>query len=83
MKKKSPTQPGDVLILRTSKSYTIYAVGSVEKKGQRDFTGQEHVQALRTRAAATTAAKALVAPRGRIHLLDIDTGDWSEIVTSA
>jgi len=77
--KESPTQPGDALILRTSKSYTIYAVGPVSRKGQQDFKGEEHVGHVSTRDAAVSAAAALVAPLGQIYLLDIDTGDWSEI----
>jgi hypothetical protein len=32
-----------------------------------------------TFAEAVKTAKAIVAQRGRIYLLDIDTGEWSEI----
>jgi hypothetical protein len=73
------TEIGDVLILRTSQSYTVYAVGSVATVGQRDFSHSEPVSHVETYAEAVTAAKALVVLGGRIHLLDIDTGEWSEI----
>ena len=79
MTKQWPTEIGDVLILRTSQSYTVYAVGSVAAAGQHDFSHSEQVRHVLTRAEAVTTAKALVAPGGRIHLLDIDTGKWSEI----
>ena len=79
MTKQWPTEIGDVLILRTSQSYTVYAVGSVATAGQHDFSHSERVRHVLTLAEAVTTAKALVAPGGRIHLLDIDTGKWSEI----
>ena len=77
--KQWPTEIGDVLILRTSQSYTVYAVGSVATAGQHDFSHSERVCHVATHAEAVTTAKALVVPGGRIHLLDIDTAEWSEI----
>ena len=74
-----PTEIGDVLILRTSVSYTVYAVGSVATAGQHDFSHSEPVRHVSTHAEAVTTAKALVAPGGRIYLLDIDTAEWSQI----
>ena len=87
MTKEWPTEIGDVLILRTSLSYTVYAVGSVVTAGQHDFSHSERVRHVATHAEAVETAKALVAgraerpgePGGRIYLLDIDTGEWSEI----
>jgi hypothetical protein len=38
------TRVGDVLILLTAKSYTVFAVGSVLKDGQCGFEGQPNVQ---------------------------------------
>jgi len=35
--KRIPTQAGDVLILQTSQSFTIYALGVVTTDGQQDF----------------------------------------------
>ena len=37
MAKRIPTQRGDVLILQTAKSFTIYAVGTVFEDGQQEF----------------------------------------------
>jgi hypothetical protein len=73
------TEVGDVLILRTSRSYTVYAVGAVSVSGQRDFNGSRTVTHTPDRAGAVRMAKSLLVPSGRIHLLDIDTEDWSEI----
>jgi hypothetical protein len=77
--KQWPTEIGDVLILRTSRSYTTYAVGSVVTAGQHDFSHSEQVRYVTTHAEAVKTAKAIVAPHGRIYLLDIDTGEWSQI----
>jgi hypothetical protein len=77
--KSSPPEIGDVLILRTSVSYTVYAVGPVVTAGQTDFSHGQQPHHVTTFAEAVKAAKAIAAPRGRIHLLDIDTGEWSEI----
>ena len=74
-----PTEIGDVLILRTGLSYTVYAVGSVTGAGQHDFNHSEPVRHVSTHAEAVTTANALVAPGGRIYLLDIDTAEWSQI----
>ena len=74
-----PTEIGDVLILRTSVSYTVYAVGPVATPGQSDFSHGQQTHHVTTFAEAVKTAKVLVAPRGRTYLLDIDTGEWSEI----
>ena len=74
-----PTRCGDVLILQTDKTFTVYAVGPVSKDGQQDFDGQTNLKHVKDRAAAVTEAKALVVPGGRIFMRNIDTGDWSEI----
>jgi hypothetical protein len=74
-----PTEIGDVLILRTSRSYTAYAVGSVVTAGQHDFSHCEQVLHVTTHAEAVNTAKAIVAPHGRIYLWDIDTREWSQI----
>ena len=79
MEKQWPTDIGDVLILRTRLSYTVYAVGSVVTAGQHDFCHSEQVRHVTTHADAVNAAKAIVAPGGRIYLLDIDTQEWSQI----
>jgi hypothetical protein len=74
-----PTEIGDVLILRTSASFTVYVVGRVATVGQQDFSHHQQVQHVTTHAEAVKAARTIVAPRGKIHLFDIDTGEWSEI----
>ena len=72
------TQVGDVLILQTNKSFTIYAVGPVTKAGQQDFCSQMNVTHAPDRAAALVDAKAFLAPGRRIVLCDMDTNEWSE-----
>jgi hypothetical protein len=74
-----PTKIGDVLVLRTRQSYTIYAVGAVARLGQQDFKEQAGVMHVPTHKEAVQAAKSLLGPEGRIYLLDIDTAEWSEI----
>ncbi len=79
--KQIPTQVGDVLILRTDQSRKsfIYGVGRVSNDGQQDFHGGANVKYVRDRAAAVAEAKALVQPRRRIFLWNLDTGKWSEV----
>lgn len=79
MEKQWPTEIGDVLILRTSKSYRVYAVGSVAAVGQHDFSHSEQVRHVPTLGEALEIAQTLIGPGGRIYLLDIDTAEWSEI----
>jgi hypothetical protein len=74
-----PAEIGDVLILRTRVSYTVYAVGPVATAGQADFSHGQQPHHVTTYAEAVKTAETIVAPRGRIYLLDIDTGEWSEI----
>ena len=88
-----PTQLGDVLVLRTDQSFSVYVVGQVTKDGQQDFDtycrGQPehahqrgHVTVTYTKdhTSAVAEAKALVVRGGRIFLRNLDTGDWSEIL---
>jgi hypothetical protein len=75
-----PTQPGDVLILSTDQSFTVYAVGLVTKDGQQEFDTHMNVKYDRARRAAVADAKALVVPGRRIFVRNIDTGAWSEIL---
>jgi hypothetical protein len=77
--KRMPTHIGDVLILGTTQSYTIYGVGKVSKDGQQDFGRQTGITYANDHAAAVTQAKALVAPGRKIFFGNIDTGEWSEI----
>jgi len=79
MVKRIPTQVGDVLILRTTQSYVVHAVGRVFKDGQQDFSSEANVNYEIDYAAAVAQAKALVSPRRRIFCRNIDTGDWHEI----
>ena len=79
MAKRIPTHLGDVLILRTTQSYAVHAVGRVSKDGQQDFSGDANVNYDVDYAAAVAKAKALVAPGGRIFFRNIDTDDWKEI----
>jgi hypothetical protein len=71
-----------VLVLRTSQSYTVYAVGAVARSGQQDFAHHEAVTHVQSHTDAMTVATTLVAPGGRIYLFDIDTAEWSEIAVA-
>jgi hypothetical protein len=73
------TRVGDVLILQTARSYTIFALGRVSRDGQHDFSGDPNVQHVSDRDAALVAAKALLIAGRRILLRDLDSGEWSEI----
>jgi hypothetical protein len=79
MAKRIPIHLGDVLILRTTRSYAIHAVGRVSKDGQPDFSSEQNVNYEIDYAAAVAQAKALVLPGGRMFILNIDAGDWTEI----
>jgi len=74
-----PTEVGDVLILRTEHTFSIHAIDVVTKTGQQDFRGHVHVKYVRNDEEALTEARALCVPGRRIFLLDIDSGDWSQI----
>ncbi len=79
MAKRIPTQAGDVLVLRTAKSYTIHVVGRISNDGQQDFKDQSDLKYEKDRGAALAAAKRLRTPGRRIFLGDVDTNTWSEI----
>jgi hypothetical protein len=74
-----PTRVGDVLILETRKSFTIYVVGLITKDGQQSFHDRTNQDNVKTRTAAVACAKTLVKPGRRIFLQNIDTGSWSEL----
>jgi hypothetical protein len=76
-----PTQIGDVLILWTDQSFSVYSVGYVFTEGQQDFAAQRNARQERDRAASVAAAKALVVYGRRIFIRHIDTDSWSEIST--
>jgi hypothetical protein len=82
MPQVKPTKIGDVLVLRTSQSYTIYAVGAVARSGQQDFSRQQPVAHVESQADAVKMARTLRAPGGRIYLFDIDSAEWSEIAVT-
>ena len=79
MAKRIPTHIGDVLILGTRQSYTVYGVGKVSRDGQQDFGNQIDITYANDHAAAVTQARALVAPGRKIFFRNIDTDEWSEI----
>jgi hypothetical protein len=74
-----PTQVGDVLIVWTTHSFTIYAIGLVTTDGQQHFNGHMAVTHVRDRSAALAQAMTLRAPERRIFYVNIDTNTWSEI----
>ena len=79
MAKGIPTHLGDVLILQTTRTYTVHAVGRVSRDGQQDFGREANVEYEIDYTAAVARAKALVLPGRRIFFRDLDTGDWNEI----
>jgi hypothetical protein len=79
MAKQIPTHVGDVLILQTTRSYSIHAVGRVSKDGQQDLGNEADVKYETDYAVAVTQAKALVVPGRRMFFRNIDTDAWHEI----
>ncbi len=79
MTTRMPTERGDVLVLRTDHTFTLYAVGRVTKNGQQDFAAHAIVHYTKDQATALAEAKAMVGPGRRIFLEDIDTSEWSEL----
>jgi hypothetical protein len=77
-----PTQLGDVLILATSRSFQVHAIGMVIANGQQDFHARSHtVKYLRTEgiAGAVAEAKTIVSGGRRIFLRNLDSGGWTEV----
>lgn len=70
---------GDVLIVRTTKTYTVHVVGLVTQAGQRDLNVNLDRLYERDYDVAVARAKALVLPGKRILANDIDRGEWSVI----
>lgn len=80
MGERIPTHRGDVLILWTTRSYSVHAIGRVSTDGQQDFRNSETSLKYKVDyVAAVALAKALVLPGGRIFFRNIDTGAWNEI----
>lgn len=73
---------GDVLVLLTGQSFSIYAIRPVYRDGQQDFQGQTNVKYVTGRDAAAAEAKDVVIPGRRMFLSNIDTDEWSEILDS-
>ena len=79
MAPRMPTQRGDVLILRTDKSFILHAVGRVTKDDRQDFDTHVNLQYENDRAAAVADAKALVGRGRRIFFRNLDTGERYEL----
>ena len=77
--KRIPTEIGDVLILQTTRSYTVYAVGRVTERGQQDFGHDAKTAYIADYDAAVAHATALVRPGASIFVRNLDTGAWSEL----
>jgi hypothetical protein len=79
--KRIPTRVGDVLILHTELTFTIYVIGRVTADGQQDFHGRDgdDLKQERSPVTALAAAHRLRTPGHRVFLLHLDTGEWSEI----
>ena len=74
-----PTHFGDVLILTTTKVGSIHIIGAISADGQQDFRSQASVTNVSGRAAAVAKAKSLIAPGGRIFILNNDTKEWETV----
>ena len=74
-----PTQLGDVLILRTTHSFTVHVVGRVCMNAQQDFASQRNLKCLDAQTSALAEAKAIAVPGGRIFMRNMDTGEWCEM----
>jgi len=79
MAKTPPTDIGDVLILLPREPVTTFAVGAVVREGQADFHQADEVAHVATIILAVQAATVLLRPTGRIYLMDLDAGEWSEL----
>lgn len=75
-----PTRIGDALILRTTQSYTVHAIGRVSHPGQQDFSLEADVRHESDDMNAVARATALLASGGRIYLVDIDSDAWSTVL---
>lgn len=76
-----PTQPGDMLILKTAtqKSWQTFVVGPVREDGQQDFLGQHNIRYATHLTEAIAMAGPLLVSGGQIFLRDVDTRDWSTV----
>ena len=72
-------QRGDVLILGTTKSFSVFAVGRVSHAGQQDFDGEAHAKYVDDRATAEAEAKPSSHQADGCTFRNLDTGEWSEI----
>jgi hypothetical protein len=72
-----PTEPGDVLILKTSRSFLTHAVGPVREHHQQDFRNQPNIRHVAQLSDAIAVSAGMLGPGGQIFLRNIDTGDWS------
>ena len=77
--KPIPSRPGDVLVLSTTQSFTIYAVGLVDAEGQQDFGRPADVTYISDLAEAMAEAKRQCAAGCRIFLVNVDTSQWKEV----
>ena len=79
--KRMPTRPGDALILESTTSVHVHAVGQVTEDGQEDFYAKANVRYLRDHATAAKTARAVAKVGRRIFVRNIDVRGcaWSEI----
>jgi hypothetical protein len=77
--KRMPSRIGDVLILRTTRWFTVHVVGRVTKGGEQDCHAQANLRYQDDRPTAVALAKVFVAPGRQIFLMNVDSGEWSEI----
>ena len=72
-----PTRLGDVLILTKEAAGSTHEVCPVSTDGQKGCAADRHT--VSGRPAALAKARSLLVPKGRIFLLDQDSGEWAEL----
>jgi len=74
-----PTRVGDVLILRTQRSFDVSRVALVTVDGQQDLKGKadSDVHSFTDEEAAVTFARSIQARGMAIYVRHLDTNAWS------
>jgi len=78
--KAMPSTIGDVLILETHQTFTLYAVGLIAEDGQQDFgDGHTNISHVTDITSAVAAARSMLVAGHRIFRRNMDTGEWTRI----
>jgi hypothetical protein len=74
-----PTEIGDVLILRTTESYTTHAVGLISERDQQDFSQHTKITHLERLSCGGRSWEDPCRNWRANFRGNLDTGAWSEI----